>query len=40
MEDEVVVAAGGGFMGGHVVADELRRGHSRVRSVDRKPLEE
>jgi nucleoside-diphosphate-sugar epimerase len=37
--DLVVVAGGGGFIGGHLVADLLNAGH-RVRSVDLKPLEE
>ncbi len=37
--DLVVVAGGGGFIGGHLVADLLREGH-RVRSIDLKPLEE
>jgi GDP-D-mannose 3', 5'-epimerase len=37
--DLVVIAGGGGFIGGHLVADLLDQGH-RVRSVDLKPLEE
>ncbi len=37
--DLVVVAGGGGFIGGHLVANLLSEGH-RVRSVDLKPLEE
>jgi GDP-D-mannose 3', 5'-epimerase len=36
----VVVAGAGGFIGGHLVADLLRRGHRRVRAVDIKPLDE
>ena len=39
MTDIVVVAGGGGFIGGHLVAALLRQGR-RVRSVDIKPLEE
>lgn len=35
----VLVAGGGGFIGGHLVADLLRQGLS-VRAVDRKPLAE
>jgi GDP-D-mannose 3',5'-epimerase len=35
----VVVAGGGGFIGGHLVADLLNEGY-RVRSVDLKPLGE
>ncbi len=39
--DELVVVAGaGGFIGGHLVADLLRRGCRRVRAVDVKPLDE
>ena len=34
--DLVVVAGGGGFIGGHLVANLLSEGH-RVRSVDLKP---
>jgi nucleoside-diphosphate-sugar epimerase len=36
---EVLVAGGGGFIGGHLVADLIGQGH-RVRSVDVKPLDE
>jgi nucleoside-diphosphate-sugar epimerase len=35
----VLVAGGGGFIGGHLVAALLKKGH-RVRSVDVKPLSE
>lgn len=35
----IVVAGGGGFIGGHLVADLLRRGHTHVRSVDVKPVD-
>jgi len=34
----ILVAGGGGFIGGHLVADLIRRGGARVRSVDIKPL--
>ncbi len=41
MKNELVlVAGGGGFIGGHLVAELLRRGYTRVRAVDRKPLGE
>ncbi len=36
----IVVAGGGGFIGGHLVADLLRRGFNRVRSVDIKPFDQ
>ncbi len=35
----IVVCGGGGFIGGHLVADLLRQGKS-VRAVDVKPLDE
>ncbi|MEM1212080.1 MAG: NAD-dependent epimerase/dehydratase family protein [Planctomycetota bacterium] len=35
----VVVAGGGGFIGGHLVADLKRRGFERVRAVDIKPVD-
>ena len=38
-DDLVVVAGGGGFIGGHLVANLLSQGH-RVRSIDLKPLDE
>jgi nucleoside-diphosphate-sugar epimerase len=34
------VAGGGGFIGGHLVADFRRQGYTRIRSVDVKPLDE
>jgi len=36
----IVVAGGGGFIGGHLVESLLNRGFTRVRSVDIKPKEE
>ena len=38
--DLIVVCGGGGFIGGHLVADLLREGHTRIRSVDHKPFDE
>src|ERR1051325_1259213 len=38
--EKIVVCGGGGFIGGHLVADLLRQGHHFVRSVDVKPLED
>lgn len=36
----IVVAGAGGFIGGHLVADLIRRGHTRIRGVDMKPLDQ
>src|SRR5882762_9300721 len=38
--DRIVICGGGGFIGGHLVADLLRQGHKEIRSVDIKPLDE
>jgi nucleoside-diphosphate-sugar epimerase len=41
MKDKlVVVCGGGGFIGGHLVADLRRQGFERIRSVDRKPIKD
>lgn len=37
--DLILVTGGGGFIGGHLVADLVKKGH-RVRAVDRKPLDQ
>jgi GDP-D-mannose 3',5'-epimerase len=39
-EDLVVVAGGGGFIGGHLIADLRRQGLKRLRSVDVKPFDQ
>jgi nucleoside-diphosphate-sugar epimerase len=39
-DDLILVCGAGGFIGGHLVADLLRRGHRRVRAVDIKPFDE
>ncbi len=36
----IVVAGAGGFIGGHLVADLLAKGHTRIRAVDIKPTSE
>ncbi|MCM2375148.1 NAD-dependent epimerase/dehydratase family protein [Rhodopirellula sp. ICT_H3.1] len=36
----ILVAGGGGFIGGHLVADLFRRGYQNVRSVDIKPIDQ
>ncbi|MBC7834973.1 MAG: NAD-dependent epimerase/dehydratase family protein [Phycisphaerales bacterium] len=41
MKDElVVVGGGGGFIGGHLVADLRRKGFKNIRSVDIKPFDD
>src|SRR5256885_89960 len=35
---KILVCGAGGFIGGHLVADLLREGHTDVRAVDLKPL--
>jgi len=39
-QDHIVIAGGGGFIGGHLVASFRRQGYTRVRAVDVKPLDE
>ncbi|MCA9246491.1 MAG: NAD-dependent epimerase/dehydratase family protein [Planctomycetales bacterium] len=39
-EKQILVAGAGGFIGGHLVADLLRRGFTNIRAVDIKPLDE
>src|SRR5512147_2991789 len=39
-EGLIVVAGGGGFIGGHLVASLRRQGHARIRSVDVKALDD
>src|SRR5262245_9100862 len=38
--DLMVVCGGGGFIGGHLVADLVRQGYRRIRAVDIKPFDE
>jgi GDP-D-mannose 3',5'-epimerase len=38
--DLVVVTGAGGFIGGHLVSELRRRGHTKVRAVDCKPFDE
>jgi GDP-D-mannose 3', 5'-epimerase len=37
---KIVVCGAGGFIGGHLMADLLKRGHQDLRAVDSKPLKE
>jgi len=39
-DDLILVTGGGGFIGGHLIADLRARGYKRLRSVDVKPLAE
>lgn len=38
--EKIVVCGGGGFIGGHLVANLLQEGHTNIRSVDVKPFSE
>jgi GDP-D-mannose 3',5'-epimerase len=40
LNELIVVCGGGGFIGGHLVADLVRQGHRNIRAVDIKPLNE
>jgi GDP-D-mannose 3',5'-epimerase len=37
---KILVCGAGGFIGGHLIADLRRQGHTGLRAVDKKPLEE
>ena len=37
---KILVCGAGGFIGGHLIADLRRQGHTNLRAVDRKPLAE
>jgi GDP-D-mannose 3',5'-epimerase len=38
--NKILVCGAGGFIGGHLIADLRRQGHTDLRAVDKKPLEE
>ncbi len=38
--EKIVVCGGGGFIGGHLVADLLKQGHRDIRAVDIKPFDQ
>ena len=37
---KILVCGAGGFIGGHLIADLRRQGHTQLRAVDKKPLDE
>ena len=39
-KDDLVVVTGGGFIGGHLLADLRRKGYRKLRSVDLKPFDQ
>jgi nucleoside-diphosphate-sugar epimerase len=39
-KNKIVVCGGGGFIGGHLIADLLKQGHEDLRAVDLKPFDE
>ena len=38
--ERILVAGGGGFIGGHIVSNLRARGHTNVRAVDSKPFDQ
>jgi nucleoside-diphosphate-sugar epimerase len=40
MKKKILVGGAGGFIGGHLVAELLRKGHKNIRAVDIKPFRE
>src|SRR5689334_22274878 len=38
--EKILMCGAGGFIGGHLVADLLKKGHRDVRAVDIKPFDE
>lgn len=40
MQNKILVAGAGGFIGGHLVAELIRKGHKEIRAVDIKPPDE
>src|SRR5437899_6177365 len=37
---KIVVCGGGGFIGGHLIAELRRQGNKEIRSIDIKPMDE
>lgn len=40
LDDLIVIAGGGGFIGGHLLERLIKQGYTRLRSVDIKPLDQ